>query len=282
MIRAMDSWKRLFAVFAIVFSASSSAHAAITVDGNLSDWGIAPATYLPASGIHSTVEDWTGTPPNGYLVPGYGGQAYDAEAMYATFEGSYLFIALITGHDPNTLQNPSANSYGAGDFAIDFGKDGHFELGINFNHRLGNATYESLTQGGVYWNPTWRYGLWAADGSYNPANPDPAHPTAIDSSNPGTLLGIASFAYTTYGVTGYGSNPSHGHYFYEIGVPKSLLFSAGWDGQTAFNIHWTMLCANDSIIVDPPAPVPEPGALSLVAFALLVLLSISHRRRANP
>lgn len=250
----------------------------MVVDGDLSDWGIDTTTLQPGSGIHYTLEDWTGTPSNGYLNPGYGGQAYDAEALYATFYGGRLWIALITGHDPNTLHKPSANSYGAGDFAIDFGKDGSFELGININHRTGTSSYESLVSGGVYKNPSWRYGLWSASGSYNPSNPDLAHPTSIDSSHAGSLLGTADLAHTTAPVTGFGSNSAHKHYLYELSLPMSWLSASGWDGSP-FNIHWTMLCANDSILVDPPAYVPEPAALALFATALLGMAMILRRGR---
>lgn len=78
-------------------------------------------SWTPHAGIYSTIEDQVGSGAY-YLNPGWGGQAYDAEALYATIIGSKLYIALATGHNPLTRQNPGSNSYGAGDFAIDFGK----------------------------------------------------------------------------------------------------------------------------------------------------------------
>ncbi|MDP3032753.1 MAG: hypothetical protein Q8N33_11820 [Rhodocyclaceae bacterium] len=90
----------------------------INIDGNLSDWGVTSLSWVPSSGVHYTVEDQTGG-ANAYLNPGYGGQAYDAEALYAAIIGNRLYIALATGHNPRTLQDPARNSYGAGDFAID-------------------------------------------------------------------------------------------------------------------------------------------------------------------
>lgn len=54
------------------------------------------------------------------LFPGWGGQAYDAEALYVHLDTSYLYLALVTGLSPNTPNNPAGNSYGPGDFAIDF------------------------------------------------------------------------------------------------------------------------------------------------------------------
>ena len=116
--------------FGAVLTFSGAAAAAFTIDGNLNDWGINHTTWAPSAGIHATVEDQTGS-GSFFLAPGWGGQAYDAEALYAQILGNTLYIALATGHNPTTAQNPGANSYGAGDFAIDFGKNGSYEVGIN-------------------------------------------------------------------------------------------------------------------------------------------------------
>ena len=88
---------------------ASPAFATLVVDGNLADWGVKQnglaSGWIPNTGIHYTVEDQTGN-ANTRLTPGYGGQAYDAEALYATVQGNKLFIALATGHNPRTVNNP--------------------------------------------------------------------------------------------------------------------------------------------------------------------------------
>lgn len=144
--------------FAIALAASGSAFAGLTVDGNLADWQINTTTWVSSlSNVHSTIEDSTGSGAY-YLSPGWGGQAYDAEALYATIQGNKLFIALATGHNPLTAQ--SANVYAAGDFAIDFGKNGTYELGINVVNNFSGGLL-----GGVYSSPTWAYGLWTSTGA---------------------------------------------------------------------------------------------------------------------
>lgn len=268
--------------------AGSSGAQAIVIDGNLSDWGVqrnaGAAGWVPTanSDIQYTIEDQHAS----YLNPGYGGQAYDAEAMYATIAKDTdnqwkLFIALATGHNPNTLDKPSSNSFGAGDFAIDFGKDGTYEMGINIQHVISsNGAKENFgVLGGVYTNPTWALGLWNSAGSYDPNHPDAANPTHMTA---GTYIGMANLAYTTVGQTGYGEWASDTHYFYEMSVSLSLLTSAGWDGG-AFDIHWTQNCANDSILVDPPSPsrVPEPGTLALLPMGMVGLIALRRRKSSQ-
>jgi len=266
---------QLYSVTLLAVAISGHAGATIIVDGNLSDWGINQATWVPNvpnADIHYTIEDSTGK-GSYWLNPGWGGQAYDAEALYATIADDKLYIALATGHNPRTLNQPSSNSYGAGDFAIDLGKNGIYELGINIKTAIGSFGEE----GGVYVNPNWDYGLWNVAGNYAPGNPDKTHPTSLLG---GTKIGNAALSYTTQGVSGYGQNTSDVHYFYEMSIDLDLLRQAGWNGSP-FNIHWTENCANDSIVVDPGQSVPEPGSLALLGAGFFGLIGFRRRVRTT-
>ena len=260
-------------IFAIALATSGSAFAGLTVDGNLADWKIDKTTWVSSlPNVHSTIEDSTGSGAY-YLSPGYGGQAYDAEALYATIQGDKLFIALATGHNPLTVDKPSANIYAAGDFAIDFGKNGSYDLGINVVNNFNGGLL-----GGVYSSPTWAYGLWSNTGTQtsDPTKVDKTHPSSLLG---GTLLGSSAYSYTTVGASGWGSKTSDLHYFYEVSLDLSLLHLAGWDGSE-FNIQWTENCANDSILVDPGHAVPEPGSLALAFVGMAGLTGIRRRRKS--
>jgi hypothetical protein len=59
-----------------------------------------------------------------------------------------------------------------------------------------------------------------------------------------------------------------------------MLTRNGWDGS-AFNIHWTENCANDTILVDPDRYVPEPGSMALFGAAIFSLLGMRRRAKAG-
>ena len=254
--------------------ASAGAQAiAITVDGNLADWGLhqngddndwTPSTAVVPSANQFVVDDQTGG-RNVYLTPGYGGQDYDAEALYVSKDSNYLYLALITGLSPNTPN--TGGNYGPGDFAIDFGQNSSFEFGIQTT---------GTDAGKVYKVSAWDYGLWDVNKQYintsgKPA--DPAHPTSIKTS---TWVGDGVLSYKNKYFTNMGVNTLDKHYVIEAASPLSAF--DGYSGK--FDVHWTMNCANDSISADPDLTIPEPGTLALLPLGLLGLAALRRRKAA--
>lgn len=261
----------------LILATGPAAALSITVDSDLKDWLAAPPsgnsandwTPLAGEGIKYFVEDQTGN--NTYLNPGWGGQDYDAEAIYVQRSTTHINIAVVTG------RAPGASGYAAGDIAIDFGLDGTFDYGLvtlTDSTGIGSA-------GELYRVSEWNLGLWTAPGVTGDPTSTPfglAHPTSVKA---GTKVGDAALSYgalkynnvSGLGIGTYGDAGKH--YVIEASIALDLL-DPGISSE-AFLVHWTMACANDIVEVDPPGSVPTPAPLLLVLAGLVGLL----RRRAR-
>ena len=254
------------------FVLSSTAHA-IVIDGDLKDWiGIPIGSINDWKPIDPTVsyfvEDQSGG-SNAYLNPGYGGQAYDAEAIYVKRDATDFYIAVVTGLGPDNI------TYPAGDLAFDFGSDGSYEYGVVVKSDSGTSNGGIGNKGDVYKVNQWNLGLWDDSGSYKKSE----HPTTVKA---GSLIGTAGLfyqeaLYNNSSLTNKLGIDAGTHYLIEAKISTSL-FDVG-DRDKAFRVHWTMACANDSISVDPPANVPTPTVLPMLALGLTLL--IGFRRNPN-
>jgi len=243
-------------MFALVLGFNASHAFAITVDGQLNDWGVTPGPYgssdwTPNAGVSYFEEDQN--PGIYYLSPGYGGQDFDAEAIYFTRDNTFAYFAVVSGF-PLDGRYYQGQQYDAGDFAIDFGSDGIYDFGVETR---------GADRGKVYSNPTWINPLFTSCGPYAMAT--------------GTLVGNSAFFYnnTTY--------LANGHYVFEFGIPISL-FGSNWsaaDYIPDFTAHWTMSCGNDcvNLTVEQVPNSPEPNTFALLALGLTAAAAFSFSRK---
>lgn len=253
---------------------SISLNATATTISTFSDWGITSTNISSTvSDVHYATEDQT----NYYLNPGYGGQAYDAEGIYATWDSSYLYVGVMTGRAPD------ATGWSAGDIAFDFGSDNSYELGlITTDHTGSEPGVAGIgSPGQLYDVDTWNLGIWDSSGGYinNTGNPaDPDHPTTVaagteivDAVKPGSFSYQEIGSSTEYGIGGQS-------YFITAAIDLNAI-----GGNTFLNdgltLHWAATCNNDWITLDLPASsVPEPSTMALLSIGMIGLFAARRKK----
>ncbi len=224
----------------------------ITVDGNWNDWGINPDSgdWTASTGSRVFFEDYRGTGGTAYLGPGWGGQFFDVEAIYATMQGSTVFFAIVTGFDPDGVVH-GGTTYLPGDIFFDVGSG--WNVGVD------------LETGNIFTGVSGTTPMFSSSGPF----------TLVG----GTNVGVTPLSIPRDGaMTHYGNgDTSSRHYNYEGSLDLSLV---GGLTSNRVGIHWTMSCGNDIGEGYLPKPaVPEPATLGL--FGLGGLAALIARRKSG-
>jgi hypothetical protein len=267
------------AIFCVVAFTGSQALAYL-IDGNLDDWGITIVNdddsllIDPVSGITYWVEDdpdhWGDGGPVG---PGYGGQNYDAEAICAALDDSWLYFAVASGARPDN----GWERYEPGDIMITNSAGTMFALETTgYRYDLDGAgfvandpTTVTSMQTGVAGHLYQVHGYYPEDsGSTLVMRGLTNWSLAADNQDPVQLYSVGAsisnieFVFNNdFNING---SPSQ-HSFMEGRISRTLL--GGLDDNIV-NVHWANACGNDG----GSAATPEPStALMFVvgSFALL-------------
>jgi hypothetical protein len=243
------------------------------------------STHLSATPLAVWDSTWTQIADddgvsNGYVGPGYGGQAFDTEYLYYSVSGTQLSIGLQTGFDVmDGKQTHDGLDYYAGDLALSLDGTPGYEFGVDFGFFTMN--YDQSHYSGS---------------NYDPAKVDTGSGTGIDTA------GIYSSASWDNGVyQGYTSSNPFALNGGSIVLGSNFTQSSGVDGSSYYHIvsfdlaslgldlsgplsldaHWTMSCGNDNINGHDTFSVPEPGILALLATGLIGTLAATSRKRKN-
>jgi hypothetical protein len=291
---------------------NGSARAGVTVDGNLSDWGVVSVadnngsnygvsnnstgtTGLPGGGTayYHTEDQNDNAGDGGFLDPNYGGQNYDAEYMGATIQGTKMSIAIVTGQRSDN----GLNRFAPGDIQI-VTSIGTFGIEAGGGPGTGGAA-GAIVSGDL--GSTYRLnsngfttGVLESDGtvtgniSGSPALVASAQQTAgsmwLDPQwllDPISPQGNTQFQFvggTLIGEVDYfytNDTVTDEHAIIELSFDAAAMFGAG---VTIESVHWRPSCGNDELnLTLGETVVPEPS--SMIIWSMLALGAVFYRRR---
>lgn len=252
--------KKMFSVFAGALLLCPTIPAgAITMDGNfgLAEWA---GNYAADDGVGK----------NGYVGPGYGGQAYDVEYLGLQITADTVYLGLQTGFDVKNGRSSDGIYFAPGDFALNVDGDPFYEYAIDFaintTTKVATFTLYQVTQ--------WQNSYYAQH-------------SAADPFQMKTGVMVGSFT-GKYGRWSNLSNNKDGGYSYVLeGAFDRTLLPLVTD--VPVTLHWTMGCGNDylNFSATPPGdggggggnPVPEPGTFVLMAAGLFGAAGMVRRKR---
>lgn len=284
---------------AVVIGLAAAAHAGpITVDGDLSDWGLTIAdnngsninaggySYGKPAWVYDFMSEDTEDRYNNYQVgPEWGGQNYDAEFLGVASHDGKIFLALVSGQRPDN----GASLWAPGDIRIE---TTNHRYGIEVGGgaaKSGGAGIAEGAPGAFYYLNSNGYtvspfvdetnaflaGTLVEDATFwnDPINPH--LPTQVEQVLAGTNLGLTDYFFSLNSI-------STQHSLIELSFDASLL-----DGDIK-SIHWRPSCGNDEldIVFEAPfrpqsVPLPRGAVLGFAGLGFLGLLGYRRRLRTR-
>lgn len=266
--------------FAILMLVGVSSAGAYTIDGYIDDWGInlfAPGAdvigylddqipsggldidYIASDDADGSQEWWWNLIPGGSYY-----NYYDTEAIYFDNDLEFAYVAVVQGM-PEAGHDIPGSTYPLflpGDIAIDVGRDGIYEYGVDVSeHTEGSTTQFKEASSWADWEDVYY-------------EPHKAYSNPWRIGTGGTAIGDPiAFAYS--GPQGPGSE--HGkHYVLEVAIPLSYL---DLSSSHLLTIHWTQQCGNNVLNLEADVnPIPEPNSLMLLVTGLFGLGGFGLRR----
>jgi hypothetical protein len=304
--------------FGLFLFAARSAPGAISVDGDLSDWGIISNTSndtqtysagisnanastggtrssvpLTIAGhgtgtLHYHAEDYS----SGLVGPGSGGQNYDAEFLGAIVFGTDLYLAISSGQRPDN----GSSLYGPGDIRMEVnGVMFGIEVGGGYGGGAGTTVNEN--------SPGRTYILDGGGHTTSSAVPPDADQTAGSLWAPGTwisenIFGDPSQIQITSGteltMTDYAfsrNSISSQHSYIEVKIDLNVILnkvnSMVPTVDTVDELHfdlvrWSPACGNDVVDIEFSPPQTPPGEvpepISFIVWGGLGLAAVLGRR----
>ena len=270
-LRSFGKFAGSLGAIGVALALSSASASAITIDGNLSDWGVFvgdnnTSNFSGASGtpgyLGGFVEDQNDKAGDGgFLGPDYGGQNYDGEFLGMALQGSTLYVAIVTGQRPdNGMQRFSPGDIhltvdgvtygievggGTGGLVATGAAGATYNVNNNGFTTSVASTNSQQTAGSVWTNVDWIA--------------DPIAPTTdvqMKINGGSTQVGSADYVYTGNTVTSQ-------HAIIELALDISNML--GEDGEGLIGIYWSPSCGNDVVqalhlAAIPQNDIPEPGS----------------------